>query len=117
MLEKSRLHSRALELGELVYAEFLIWDHLKKDILGKQLMRSVDSIAANIAEGLGRQSRKEQIRFMHIARGSLFETRSWLMKCKARKWIKPEKVNSFDQELIIINKMMNAYISYAKGKL
>ena len=52
------------------------------DTIGKQLVRSADSIAANISEGFGRYHFKDSKRFYYISRGSLFETKTWLEKSK-----------------------------------
>ena len=54
------------------WPKFEIWT------VGVQLVRAADSIGANIAEGLGRDSRADQRRFFVIARGSLYETEHWL---------------------------------------
>jgi len=46
--------------------------------LGNQLLRAGTSIAANIAEGYGRYSDPAFRNHLSIARGSLFETESWI---------------------------------------
>ena len=43
-----------------------------------QLRRAVISIPSNVAEGLGRLSEKEQVRFIEIAYGSLLEVETQL---------------------------------------
>jgi four helix bundle protein len=46
--------------------------------LGNQVLRSAGSIPANIAEGYGRYSDPAYRNHLSIARGSLFETESWI---------------------------------------
>jgi four helix bundle protein len=48
------------------------------DIIGGQVMRSAGSVPANIAEGYGRYSQAAYRNHLSIARGSLFETQSWI---------------------------------------
>ena len=48
------------------------------DIIGSQVMRSAGSIPANIAEGYGRFSQAAYRNHLSIARGSAFETHSWI---------------------------------------
>lgn len=53
----------------------------------EQLESSVTSISANIAEGKGRNSKREFIQYLYIARGSLFETITFLTIFYKKKWI------------------------------
>jgi four helix bundle protein len=53
-LENLRIYKISMELGERIWNIVLQWDYLAVDTVGKQLIRSADSIAANISEGFGR---------------------------------------------------------------
>ncbi|HWP91871.1 MAG TPA: four helix bundle protein [Thermodesulfobacteriota bacterium] len=50
-------------------------------VISDQILRSVSSISANIAEGYGRRG-KDYERFLTIARGSTTESEDWLIKLK-----------------------------------
>lgn len=58
-----------------------------------QLQRSSISVASNIAEGFGRKSEKEKLRFYNIAEGSLTEVQDQLVLCKELSLIKSEISN------------------------
>jgi len=65
--------------------------------LFEQLESAVTSVPMNIAEGKGRNSSKEFIHFLYIARGSLYETLTLLEIFKLRTWITAEQFNEFEQ--------------------
>lgn len=109
-LDEFKAYQQAMKLGEEVWNEVSKWNILEKDTMGKQLIRSCDSIAANLSEGLGRYHYKETRNFSFYARGSLFETRTWLTKARNRNLITMEQFNNFNTELDQIGKMINGYI-------
>lgn len=82
----------------------------EKDTVGKQLVRSTDSIAANLSEGLGRYHYKEAKNFSYYTRGSLFETRTWLKKALNRGLIANEDFTNLSSDLDVVGKMINTYI-------
>jgi four helix bundle protein len=57
-------------------AEILIRDP-RGFVVAGQLMRSAASVAAQIAEGYGRRSAKDRVRYYEYALGSVGETRAW----------------------------------------
>lgn len=63
----------SMDLVKEVY--MLVKKYPKEEIyaLSSQTKRCAVSIPSNIAEGLGRQYKKDTIQFLHIARGSLYE--------------------------------------------
>ena len=52
--ENLRVYQLAEELSDRVWEIVLGWDVFARDTVGKQLVKAVDSIGANIAEGTGR---------------------------------------------------------------
>ena len=109
-LEDFKTYNKAIEVGEIVWQEVAKWSFFEKDTIGKQLVRSCDSIAANLSEGLGRYHFKESRNFSFYSRGSLFETRTWLDKAKNRKLIDEEVYKTLETALEVIGKMLNTYI-------
>ena len=55
--------------------------------LGEQLRRAAISISNNIAEGGGRNSKKEKAYFYNVAKGSVYEVVNLLEICKRRQYI------------------------------
>jgi four helix bundle protein len=80
----------------------------------EQLESAATSVAMNIAEGKGRQTTKEFIQFLFIARGSLFEVITLLIIFQRLNWIKNDSVMDFQQMAEEIAKMINALIKSMK---
>ena len=74
----------------------------------EQLEAASTSVAMNIAEGKGRQTTKEFIQYLYIARGSLFEVVTLLIIFKNLGWIKNEKVIVLQKLAEEIAKMLNS---------
>ncbi|HEU5052193.1 MAG TPA: four helix bundle protein [Hanamia sp.] len=63
ILEKLEVYNLAEKFSDDIWKIVLSWDSFKKETVGKQLVRAVDSISANIAEGYGRYYYKESRQF------------------------------------------------------
>lgn len=109
-LDDLKIYNRAMEIGEKVWLDVNGWNYFEKDTIGKQLVRAVDSIAANLSEGYGRYHYKEERNFSYYSRGSLYETKTWLTKARNRKMITEEKFQEYSSSLTILAKMLNNYI-------
>ena len=100
------------KLSDIIWNIVLRWDYFTKDTIGKQLVKSSDSIGANIAEGYGRYHYRENKNFCYFARGSLEETKTWLRKSVRRGLID----QSIHQEMFdIIEKLPKFLNSYIKS--
>ena len=80
-------------LADMIWEIVVQWELFEKDTIGKQLVRSSDSIGANIAEGTGRGSFGDNKRFAKIARASLFETKHWLRRAYRRKLLSESQID------------------------
>jgi four helix bundle protein len=100
----------SMEFSQKIWDFVVTWPIFARDTVGKQMVRSADSVSANLREGLGRYSFKDRSLFYIYSRGSLFETLCWLEKAKTRNLISNEDFNalsnSHDLLLFEINKMI-----------
>jgi four helix bundle protein len=108
--EELRVYQQAEDLSDLVWAIVLGWHTLAKDTVGKQMIRSADSIGANIAAGHGRGSYVDNRRFVRIARGSLYETRHWLRRAFRRKLQSDEQIQKLRALVENLGPQLNAYL-------
>jgi four helix bundle protein len=82
--------------------------------LTDQLIRSSRSVTSNIAEGHGRYTYKDQIRFCIQARGSLSETLNHLIDAYDCKYISIEKLKEFERKIEEVGKLLNRYITWLR---
>ncbi len=109
-LEELKVYDLAMNIGERVWLIVSKWDYFAKDTVGKQLVRSVDSIAANLSEGYGRFFYKENRQFCYYSRGSLYETKTWLKKSHERGLIIDDDFQSLQKDIETITFKLNNYI-------
>ncbi|MFY0671824.1 MAG: four helix bundle protein [Bacteroidia bacterium] len=106
-LEDLEIYKMAMEIGEDVWNIVITWDIFKKKTIGNQLVRSSDTIAANIAEGYGRYQFDEKRQFSFCRRASLFETKTWLMKAHNRSFISEAETKDFQRRLLTLGMKLN----------
>ena len=108
--ENLRVYRLSEKLADEIWDLVLTWDHFAKDTVGRQLVRSGDSIGANIAEGSGRGSYQDNRRFVRTARGSLNETQHWLRRGYRRKLISDARVKILKPLIDELSPRLNAYL-------
>jgi four helix bundle protein len=107
----------SFRLSNHVWNLILKWGNFEKDTVGKQFVRAVDSISANIAEGFGRYSKKDKVKFFRYAYGSVLEALDWNEKAKARQLLTVEQYDKLFQELQKLPKSINSLIKYTNNNL
>jgi four helix bundle protein len=113
-MEDLEVLNRSMEIGESVWDIVKLWKFFEKDTIGKQFIRSIDSVAANIAEGYGRYHYGESKHFFYYSRGSLYESKIWLKKANLRGLINDEDYNRLSNEMNTIGIKLNKYINHIK---
>ena|SRR5438445_12777948 len=108
--ERLKVYKLAEELSDEIWKIGTKWEYFARDTVGKQMVRAVDSIGANIAEGTGRGTYQDNRRFVRIARGSLYETRHWLRRAFRRQLLKQEQINKIKVLVDNLGPMLNGYL-------
>ncbi len=109
--EQLDVYRLAEDLADSIWLVAEKWPSFPRSTVGGQLVRAADSIGANIAEGSGRGSFKDNKRFVRIARGSLNETQHWLRRAFKRNLLSPEEVAKLKPLVDELAPRLNAYLN------
>lgn len=118
-IKKISAYNKSFDFSNEVWDIVIKWDFFSKDTVGKQFVKAADSISANIAEGFGRYSKKDKVRFYRISLGSLEETGDWIRKAQRRELITLEisskfidAINDIRSEIFHLIKFTNEKLKY-----
>lgn len=104
--------SRQLKLD--IYEMVKTFPAEEKYNLTNQIIRSVRSISANISEGYGRFTYKDQIHFCIQARGSLFETLNHIIDAQDCQYITEDIRRDFELKIRNTEILLNGYIAWLR---
>jgi four helix bundle protein len=79
------VYRRSTALADRLRSAVLRWSPLDQWTVGVQLIRAVDSVGANLAEGSGRVTDNDRRRFLVLARGSALEAQHWIQRAVERR--------------------------------
>ncbi len=90
----------------------------KEEVYGltSQIRRSSISIPSNIAEGYGRESDKEFLRFLSISIGSLFEMQTQLEIAKNIAYLNEAQFNNLYENSREVERMIVSFIKKIKER-
>lgn len=104
-IEDLKVWNKAIELAKMVYIIVAKLPNDERYGLTSQLKRSSVSISSNIAEGAGRNSKKEFKHFLGIANGSCYELHTQLILLTELNLIEKTKIQPIIELCVEIQKM------------
>lgn len=110
--KKLNIWIKSIELVTVVYDLVKKYPYDEKFGLVSQTKRAVVSIPSNIAEGLGRNYKKDTIQFLHIARGSMYELDTLFEIAATVKFIEEVDKERFARRMDECLKLLNGLIAY-----
>jgi four helix bundle protein len=107
----------ALELADLAYHLCKSFPPDERYILRAQILRASISVPSNIAEGMGRSTKKDTLHFLYIARGSLYELETLIELAYIQRYFLVIDRDRFLTILIETQKTLNGLIRYFSSGL
>lgn len=114
--KKLDLWRAAIELAVTIYQVTDLFPREERYGLTDQIRRASSSVPSNIAEGAGRQTRKEFINYLHIAQGSLSELDTHLELARRLGYLGQDSWTALDGKVERIDKMLSGLIRHQRGK-
>ena len=109
--EDLEVYQLSIDITKIIYNLVNRLPIKERFIISDQMMRASTSIGTNIAEGFGRNSTKEFLKFLYNARGSLLELRHFTNLCKELNYVKENDLSNIkaksDTLGIKINNLIN----------
>ncbi|SFN86235.1 four helix bundle protein [Bizionia echini] len=106
---------KSMALVTLIYSEVMVFPPDELYALTSQIKRSATSIPSNIAEGYGREGKKDYLRFLNIALSSLFELQTQLEIAYNLKFLKQDNFNKLYNDSREIERMLSSFIRKIKN--
>ena len=106
-----KVWQKAIELTSEVYKLVKLLPNEERYALSDQIRRAVVSVPSNIAEGCGRGTNKEFVRYLLMSRGSLWEVSTQLEICERLQYLNNDEMTNARQLITEISKMINALAS------
>lgn len=104
---KLKVYHQALDVVTRVYRLTKQFPQQEAFALTNQLQRAAISVPSNIAEGMGRFSIKERIRFLDIANGSITETMCQLEIAHLLSYMSDEELKRNEEMMISISRQLS----------
>ena len=103
---------KSRELVKSIYQATSTFPKEEEFGLKLQMRRAVISVISNIAEGYGRQYKKESIQFMFMSKGSLNELEAQLVVSEDLNFLKGETIQVLHEQIEVSRKLLSGFINY-----
>lgn len=101
---------KSRDLSVTIYRQTKLFPQDEIFCLISQMRRAVVSISSNIAEGFGRSTAKDRVKFYCIARGSLLELESQVLIAESIEYISEKERVIIEQEIWEVSKILSGLI-------
>ncbi len=108
--KKLNVWSDAVDLAQQIYKVTERFPSNEQFGLTSQVRRAAVSIPSNIAEGAARQTKKEFLNFLHIAKGSLSELDTQLEIVRRLEYLDQARWEALDERLEWIDRMLSGLV-------
>lgn len=108
-LKELKIWNKAVDLAVDVYKATVSYPSDEKFGLTNQIRRAAVSISSNIAEGAGRNSKKDFCNFLGIANGSAYELQTQLVISNKLNLLKDDLLNDLLKQIEELQKMNYAF--------
>ena len=110
-----KVWQKAMSFAELIYKSTGRFPTSERFGMTSQIRRAVVSISANIAEGCGKSTKKDFIRFLHIAYGSVKEVENYLILASRLNYLNSNQVEEATTRCHEVSKMLFSLIRVLKS--
>ena len=108
---------KAMRLARETYCLVKLLPMEERYALSDQMRRAAVSIPSNIAEGQSRNTKKEFIQFLHIAKGSNSELMTQFLLCLDFEYLKKEEIQKVMNLCTEIDGLLGGLIKSLKTNL
>lgn len=112
---KLEIWKRSILLAQAINQLTRVLPGHERYALAVQMNKAAVSIASNIAEGCGRHTRPDLIKFIHISIGSAFELETQIEICRVNGYIPQAIHQKLISDIQQIQKMMHAFVEVVKS--
>jgi four helix bundle protein len=114
--KKLNAWSDAVDLAQQIYRVTERFPSSEQFGLTSQIRRAAVSIPSNIGEGAARQTKKEFLNFLHIAKGSLSELDTQLEIARRLEYLDQARWETLDERLERIDRMLSGLVRSLRSR-